>query len=112
MCQMKPSLWCFNRCRSFTVLHLLDGVVVAAVDDLCFLHRSSCHVIDECSADALTITGIDETVLGTGVEGILSIYELGMKHHVALLAGGNQVGQALPGDQFLRAYDAGCRLRP
>ena len=70
---------------AFTVLHLLDGVVVPGVDDDFLLHLGACDVVDERPTDSTTAAGVDESVLWTCVEGILAVDKLGMEHHIALL---------------------------
>ena len=82
--------------RTFTILHLLDGVIVAPVDNLLFLHLSMGYVVHQRPADTTTAAGINKAILRTGIEGILAIYKLRVQHHVALLTPGLQVGQAFP----------------
>ena len=82
--------------RTFTILHLLDGVIVAPVDNLLFLHLGMGYVVHQRPADTTTAAGINKAILRTGIEGIFAIYKLRVQHYVALLALGLQVGQAFP----------------
>ena len=79
---------------------------MAGVDDFLLSHLGVGDVIDQCPSDATAGTRVDETILRTGVEGIFSIDELRVQHHVALLAAAFQVRQALPVDQILGAGDS------
>ena len=92
---------------TLAVLHFHDGVIVAQVDDLLFLHLSVLDVVDKCPADATAGTSVDEAVLRTCVESVLSVDKLRVQHDVALLALGFQVWQAFPVDEVLRAGNAG-----
>ena len=70
-------------------------------------------VVNQCPADSSSASGIDESVLRTGVEGVFAVYKFGMKHDVTLLALRFQVGQAFPCLQVFGAGDAcsGCSRR-
>ena len=70
-------------------------------------------VLAQAKADARAGTRLDEAVHGPGVEGVLSVDELRMQDHVALLgrAQGLEVGQALPVLEVLGAHDARRRDR-
>ena len=92
--------------RSFAVLHFLDGVVEAFLDDGFLLHLGMSDVVDECPTDATAAACVDESVLWTRVEGVFAIHELWVKHYVALLAASFQVGQTFPVDEVLGAGDA------
>ena len=96
---------------AFSVLQLLDGVVIPAVYGLFFPDHGIRNVIDQCPADSAATAGVDETVLRTGVQRIFSIDELRMKHYIALLRGGPNVGQTLPSDQVVRAGYGRCGYR-
>lgn len=63
-------------------------------------------VVDERPADAAAVAGVDEAVLRTGVERVFAVDELRVEHHVALLSGAFQVGEAFPVFEVLRAGDA------
>ncbi len=80
----------------FTVLHLLNGMIITLVDNLLFLHLSMGYVVHQRPADTTTAAGINKAILRTGIEGIFAIYKLRVQHYVALLALGLQVGQAFP----------------
>ena len=108
MCQMQPSFGGLDGVRTFTVLHFLDGVVVAEVNNLFFLHFGAGHVVHQCPTDTTTTAGIDETVLRTSVEGILAIHKFRVEHYVPLLALGLQVRQTFPSNQILGAGDGCC----
>ena len=60
--------------RTFTILHLLDGVIVALVDNLLFLHLGMGYVVHQRPADTTTAAGINKAILRTGIEGILARY--------------------------------------
>ena len=96
MSQMQPSFRSLDGMRTFTILHLLDGVIVAPVDNLLFLHLGMGYVVHQRPADTTTAAGINKAILRTGIEGIFAIYKLRVQHYVALLALGLQVGQAFP----------------
>ena len=68
------------------VLHFHDGVIVAQVDDLLFLHLSVLDVVDKCPADTTAGASVDKSVLWTCVESILAVDKLRMQYDVALLA--------------------------
>ena len=85
VCQVEPALRRADGVRTFAVLHFHDGVVVAGIDDAFLADLGMRDVVDQCPSDASAGTGIDESVLRTGVEGVLSVDEFGVEHHVALL---------------------------
>ena len=85
MGKVEPSAVRLYRMRTLTVLCLLDGMVVAVVDDLLFSYHHLFHAVDKSPADAAAVSCVDETVLRTCVEGIFSVNELRMKHNITLL---------------------------
>ena len=107
MGQVQPAPVCLDGVRTFSVLHFLDGVIMTEIDDLLFLDDGFFHAVHQSPANAASVTGIDEAVLRAGVQGILAVYELGVQHHVALLAGTLDIRQALPVHQILGAGHAG-----
>ena len=62
-------------------------------------------VVDERPSDAATRAGVDEPVLRTRVKRILTIDELRVEHHIALLTARLEVGQPLPVDKVLGPGD-------
>ena len=85
MSQMQPSTVCLYWMRAFTILHFHDSMVIALVYNFLFFHLSMFYIINKSPANASTRTSIDEIVLRTGVEGILTINKLRMKNHISLL---------------------------
>lgn len=108
VCQVQPALGRLDGVGTLAVLHLFDGVVVAAVDDALFRHHGMFYVVHQCPADAAAVACFYEPVLRAGVERILAVHELGVQHHIALLALALalQVRQAVPGAQVVCAGDA------
>ena len=110
MSQVQPAFLRLYRMRALTVLYLLDGVVVALVDDGFLFHLRMCHVVYQGPAYAAAASGINKSILRTGIKGIFAIYKFGMKHHITLLALSLQVGQTLPSLQITGTCNA-CRSR-
>ena len=65
-----------------------------------FLHFGVGDVVNQRPADASAASGVDESVLRAGIEGVFAVDKFGVEHHVALLALRFQVGQAFPRLQF------------
>ena len=110
MGEMEPSAGCFYGMGTLAVLYLHYGVIVAAVYYGLLLYLGMGYVVDKSPPDATARAGVDEAILGTGVEGILSIDKLRVEHYVALLTLCLEVGQTLPVDEVLGA-GYGCRRR-
>ena len=107
--QVQPALGGFDGVRALAVLHFLNGVVEAPVDDFLLLDDGVLHAVHQGPAYSAAVARVDEAVLRAGIEGIFSVHELRMQHHVALLAGALDVRQALPVHQILGAGHAGGR---
>ena len=108
MGQVQPALGGLQGVRALTVLDLGYHMIMAGVDDFLLLHYGVFHRIYESPAYASAAAGIDEAVLGTGIEGIFTVHELGMQAYVALLAAGLQVRKPFPVHEVLGAgYAAG-----
>ncbi len=105
MSQMQPSFGSLDGMRALAILHLGNGVIVAGIDNLLLLHLRMGDIVYQGPANAATRTGIDKSILRTGVEGILAIDELRMQHYVALLRLRLQIGQTLPSLQVLGTCD-------
>jgi len=82
---------------------------VPEIDDLLVARRYHCpgDILHQSPANPSAAAGIDETVLRAGVEGIHSVHELWVENHIALLTAGDQVRQAFPCHEVMRAGDAG-----
>ena len=85
MCQMEPTLRRLYRVRTLAVLAFLDGMVVTMVDYLLILDDHMLHAVHKCPANATSVTGVDESVLRTCVEGIFTVHKLRMKDYITLL---------------------------
>ena len=107
MGKVEPSLGGLDGMGAFAVLHFLDGVVVAGVDDGFFLHFGMGDVVYQGPSDASAAACLDEVVLRTGVEGVFAVDKLGMEDDVALLAAALEVGEAVPGLEVLGTGNAG-----
>ena len=107
MCQVQPTLRRLDGVRPLPVLAFLDGMVAATAERLLAFNEGVFHAVDQSPSDAGSAAGIDEAVLRARIERILAVHELGVQHHVALLALRHDIGQALPGDQVVRAGHAG-----
>ena len=108
MHDVQPALGSLDGRGAGPVLYLLDGVVSFGIHQDLFIHFRRRHGIGEPPAYAATAAGIDEAVLGTGVEHVLAVHEFWMQHHIALLGTlGSQIRQALPVLEVLGAHDAG-----
>ena len=107
VCQMKPSLRSLDRLRPFTVLHLLDGMIISFVDDLLFSNLGMGYIVNQCPSDTTSATGIDKSVLRTGLKCILSIHILGVQHHITLLTLCFQIRQTFPIFQVFGTGNAG-----
>ena len=105
--KVEPSLGGLDGMRTLAVLHLHNGVIMTCIDNLLFLNLGICDVVNKCPTDATARTGVDESVLRTGVEGILAIHKLRMENDVALLTLGLEVGQTLPVDEVFCACNGG-----
>ena len=77
--------------RPFSILHLFDCMIIAPVDNRFLSYLRMSHIVHQCPADSPSASGIDESVLRTGVKCIFPIDEFGMKHDIALLASGLQI---------------------
>ena len=106
---MQPAFGSLDRSGAFTVLAFFDGMIVAGVDDLLVAYDCAFHGIHQGPAYSAAASGIDESVLRARVESIFAVHELGVKHHVALLAACLDVRQTLPGAEVPGAGHPGCR---
>ena len=82
---MQPALFGLYRVRALTVLHLRNGVVTAFADYFLLLHFCVADVIYQGPAYSSAASGVDESVLRAGVEGVFAIDEFRMKADIALL---------------------------
>ena len=71
--------------RTFAILHFLDGMIIALIDDLLFVHYGIGDIVNESPADASAAACVDESVLWTSIESILAIDKFRVEHHIALL---------------------------
>ena len=67
------------------------------------------HAVHQGPANAAAISGVDKAVLRARVQGIFSVHEFRVQHHIALLAPRLDVRQALPVHEVLGAGYAGSR---
>ena len=88
MREVKPPLGRLDGRRSFAVLDLIDGLIVTGLDYAFVARLGTRDIFGEGPTDAATFSGFDETILGTGVEGILPVHKLRMEDDVTLLAEG------------------------
>ena len=70
------------------------------------LHLRPGDVVYQRPSYSSPVSGINEIILRTGVEGIFPVHKLGMQHHIALLARCFQVGQPFPVHQVACTYDS------
>ena len=96
--------------RAFAVLHFFNSVIVALVDNLFFFYFCMRYIVYQCPTNTSTASGIDETVLRTGIKSVFTIYKFRMKYYIALLAFGFQIRQALPSLQIFGTGNS-CRCR-
>ncbi len=108
MGKVQPAAGCLYGVGPLAVLVLLDGVVVTRVYDGFVFDNGVSHFIDKRPANAAAAAGVYEAVLRAGVQRVLAVVKLGVKHHVALLALADKVRQALPVHQVFSARNAAC----
>ena len=106
---MEPAFGSLDGVWPLTVLHLHNGMVVAGVDNLLFLDLGIRDVVNKSPTNATSVASVDESILRTGVEGILAIDKFGMQHHIALLALRLQIVKPLPVHQVLGACNGSRR---
>ena len=106
--EMEPAFRGLDGMGTFTVLALHDSMVAPAAQDLLIADDGALHAVHQRPAYSGAVSGIDETVLGTGVKGIFPIHELRMKHYVTLLVGRDDIRKPLPIDKVLRSGDSGA----
>ena len=94
--------------RPFAVLYFRNSMILAFVNDCLFPDFGMGDVVDQCPTNAATRTSVNEAVLWTGIQGILSIHKFWMKYDVTLLTLGLQVGQSFPSLQIFRTGNACC----
>ena len=61
-------------------------MIASAVNYALLRDNRAIHAVDEGPAYASAGSGIYKSILRAGVEGIFSIYEFRMQHHIPLLA--------------------------
>ena len=83
-------------------------MIITLVDDAFVLHFGMGDVIDQRPSDSSAATGINESVLRTGIKRILAVYKFRMQHHIALLALALQIGQTLPRLEVLGTGNGRC----
>ena len=83
--------------RSLTVLDFLYSVIVPCVDNPLVPDLRVLHAVNQGPAYSHPAgSRIDEALLRTCVQGILSIHKLRMKDNISLLGGGFDVRKSLP----------------
>ena len=109
VCDMNPALLRPDRHRAFPVFRLGDLMVAPAAQDLLLVDDRMGDIVAEAEADASARSGVDETVHRPGVEGVPSVHEFRMKHHVPLLGRvlRHQIRETFPVHQVLRPDDTG-----
>ena len=65
--QMQPALGSLDGMGTFAVLHFLDGVVIALVDDGFLGYFRLGHVVHQRPADSASASRINESVLRAGI---------------------------------------------
>ena len=103
MRQVQPTLRGLDRMRSLTVLDLLYSMVMTMVDYLLICNHYLFHAVHKRPANAAAVTGVNESVLRTCVEGIFAVHELRMQDDITLLRGRLHVRKTLPVHQVLGA---------
>ena len=88
MSQMQPTFRRFYRMRTFSILHLFNGMIIAVIYNLFLFHFCMGHVVHQSPTNTATASGINKSILRTGIKGIVSIYKFRMKHYITLLASG------------------------
>lgn len=107
VCEVEPAFRSLQRSGALSVFQFADGVVNAAVDDGFRAGDADFHGVAEGPADASSGTGVDESILGPGVESVFPVHKFRMEDDVALLCGGgSQIREAFPFAQILGANDA------
>src|SRR5881392_828326 len=97
MREVQPSGLGLERRWALSVLRLFDRVIFARLDDLLVEHDGARDVVAQSPADAAARTRLDEAVLRTCVERVLTVHEARMQHDVSLLLRPrDEVGQSLP----------------
>lgn len=107
MREVEPAFRSLQWGGALSVFQFADGVVKAAVDDGFRAGDSDFHGVAEGPADASSRAGVDESILGPGVESVFPVHKFGVEDHVALLCGGgSQIREAFPFAQIPGADDA------
>jgi len=110
MRKVQPAFRGLDGRGSKAVLYLFESVVFTVIDDGLLINHRVFHTRGEAPADSSTLAGLDELILGAGVESVLAIYKFRMEHHVPLLRRmGFQIGEPLPTLQILGSRDAALR---
>jgi len=121
VCQVQPAGARLDWRRPQSVLHFGDGMIFALMDDCFARDHGPFDVLCQTESDSAARSSFDEAILGTRVERVLAIHELGVQNDVSLLRRvGFQIGKTLPRLQVTRAGDsalghcrgqiAGCRV--
>ena len=67
MGKMKPSFGCLDRMRALAVLHLFNRMIDSLVDDALLAEYSIRDIVYESPTDSTAVSGVDESVLRTGI---------------------------------------------
>ena len=72
MSQMQPTFRRFYRMRTFSILHLFNGMIIAVIYNLFLFHFCMGHIVHQSPTNTATASGINKSILRTGIKGIFS----------------------------------------
>src|ERR1043166_8473611 len=84
MREVKPTLLSFDWCWSQSVLYFLYCVVLTFVNDHLFVDERSFNLVTQTPTDPAASSSLDEVVLRSCVESILSVDKPRMQNNVSL----------------------------
>ena len=111
MNDVEPAPGRFHGWRTGPVLHLLDRVIDARIDN--FFRPAHCRInrIGQRPSDPAAFSSLDEAVLGPGIPGILSFDKFGVQDDIPLLRRrALEIGQPLPPDKIPGSSNAALGL--
>ncbi len=83
-------------------------MIIAFIYNDFFFHLGMRHIFYQCPTDTATTSGINKSILRTGIKCIFPLNELRMQHNITLLALCFQIRKAFPVLQVLGTGDTGC----